>query len=243
MIVLFTDYGHAGPYVGQLHLAVQRDAPGQPVIDLMHDVPPFDAKGAAYLLASLVDMIPVGAVTVAVVDPGVGGERRGAIVKADGRWFVGPHNGLFNVLARRAQQLEWWDITYQPPQLSASFHGRDVFAPVAALIAEGDGLPGDPVDPAGRVQGDWPADLAQIIHVDAFGNAVTGLRAEGVPPGARLEVAGRHLAWARTFCEVPEGEGFWYENANGLVEIAVNCGNAAQSLGLAPGTGVGLEMP
>lgn len=241
MIVLFTDFGLAGPYVGQLHLALLRDAPGVTVIDLMHDVPAFDAKGAAYLLAALAPGIPDGAVVVAVVDPGVGGERRGAIVKADGRWFVGPDNGLLSMVAQRAEQLEWWDITYQPPQLSASFHGRDIFAPVAALLAQGDGLPGDPVDPAQRLRLDWPAELAQVIYIDGFGNVVTGIRAEGLGSDAKLMAAGSSLARARTFCEVPAGEGFWYENSNGLAEISVNCGAASRLFGLAPGMDVAVQ--
>lgn len=229
MIVLFTDYGHTGPYVGQLHAVLRREAPLIPVIDLMHDVPAFNARCGAYLLASLASEFPEETVFLSVVDPGVGGDRRGAIVKVDGRWFVGPDNGLLNMVARRGVSVEWWDITYQPARLSASFHGRDIFAPVAAILANGDGVPGVAVDPRGRIHSDWPEDLGQVIYVDGFGNLVTGLRAAGLGQTG-VAIAGRVLPRATTFSDAPVREAFWYENSIGLVEIAVNQGRADVSL-------------
>ncbi|MEE8532845.1 MAG: SAM hydroxide adenosyltransferase, partial [Alphaproteobacteria bacterium] len=116
-----------------------------------------------------------------------------------------------------------------------------LFAPAAARIACGERPGGDPRDGAARPGGDWPDDLARIVYIDRFGNAMTGLRAAALPADAGLEVAGRVLARARTFAEVPPGAPFWYENSSGLAEIAVNRGRAADALGLSPGVAVAVR--
>jgi S-adenosylmethionine hydrolase len=237
MIVLLTDFGLAGPYMGQMKAVLCREAPGVPVIDLFSDIPAFDPQAAAYLLPAYAGEFPEGAVFLCVVDPGVGSGRAALIVSADGRWFVGPDNGLFAIVARRAKACRWWDITWMPPRLSASFHGRDLFAPVAARLARGEPPPGREraPSPIGR---DWPDDLARVVYVDHFGNAMTGVRAAMLAQGATLKVQGRSLARARTFSDVPKGAPFWYENANGLAEIAVSSGRADTLLGLGVGTNV-----
>ena len=236
LIALYTDFGAAGPYLGQMKAAIYRELPPARIVDLMADAPVHDPRAAAYLLASLVEQFATGTVFVGVVDPGVGDPgRRPAIVKADGRWFVGPDNGLFNVVARRACDLRWWDVSWQPPHLSASFHGRDLFAPVAARLAGGASPPGTSCSPEERLLGEWPDDLAEVIYIDHFGNAMTGLRATAVAAGGCLRVRGRELRHALTFSAVPPGQAFWYVNSNGLVEIAVNRGRAANLLGLNPG--------
>lgn len=235
MIVLFTDFGLEGPYIGQMKAVLHRRAPNVPVIDLFSDVPAFDVQAGAYLLAAYTGEFPAGAVILAVVDPGVGGERRVAMVKADGRWLVGPDNGLFNVVAMRARELRWWDVVWRPARMSSSFHGRDLFAPVAAGLALGESPPTEEQDPRVRIDASWPEDLERVVYVDHYGNAMTGLRAREVPDRAVLQVRGAQLSRARTFSEVAVGEGFWYENANGLVEIAVNQGRADRVLGIRPG--------
>ena len=111
MIVLFTDFGEVGPYVGQVKAVLERDAPGIPVIDLLHDAPMFQARASSYLLASLIDVFPADVVFLCVVDPGVGGSRAPAIVTADGRQFVGPDNGLFEIVMRRANERSFQRIT------------------------------------------------------------------------------------------------------------------------------------
>lgn len=243
MIVLFTDFGNAGPYVGQMKAVLCRQAPAQPVIDLFADAPVHNPRAAAYLLAAYVEEFPKDAVFLCVVDPGVGDPtRRPAAVKADGRWFVGPDNGLLNVVAMRARAIEWWDIIWQPAGLSASFHGRDVFAPVAARLAEGGPPPGDRRDVRERIRSDWPAELHEIVYIDHFGNAMTGLRASSVLENARLQIGGISLPRARTFSAMAPGGAFWYENANGLAEIAVNQGRADQRLSLAVGNQIIIEQ-
>ena len=240
MILLFTDFGHDGPYVGQMHTVLARDAPDQRVIDLMHDAPAHDPRAAAYLLAALAPEMPEGAVCVAVVDPGVGTDRPAVVIEADGRRFVGPGNGLLEIVQRRAASARQRRIDWRPERLSASFHGRDLFAPVAAMLARGD-LPSGRDSAEGwrdaedRPGADWPDDLAEIIYRDRFGNAMTGLRAELCGPDTAFQLSGQTIRRARVFGEAPADEAFWYENSSGLVEIALRGGSAAALLGIGPG--------
>ena len=239
-IFLYTDFGSADLYVGQVKAVLAREAPGVPVIDLASDLPAFAVEPAAHLLDALVPQIPEGSVTLAVVDPGVGGARAAVVVAADSRWFVGPDNGLLSVVAARARDRASWRIGWRPPGLSSSFHGRDLFAPVAAAIAR-DAFPADRVEPAaGLAVTLAAADLPRIIYVDHYGNCLTGLRAGAIPREARLAVAGRSLAFARVFSDVSPGEAFWYENSLGLVELAANGASAAAQLGLEVGDPVGI---
>jgi len=236
MIALFTDFGAAGPYTGQMKAAIYRECPGAAIVDLLADAPTHNPRAAAYLLAALAPEFPEATVFLCVVDPGVGDPlRRPAAVAIDGQWFVGPDNGLFNVVAERGRGVEWWDIDWRPERLSASFHGRDLFAPVAARLARGGAAPGTLCSLQERILPGWPQDLAEIVYIDHFGNAMTGLRAAALDAGHCLEHNGTAIAHARTFSAVPVGEAFWYENANGLAEIAVNQGRADQALALAVG--------
>lgn len=238
MIVLFTDFGRAGPYVGQMRAVLHREAPGVPVVELFSEAPAFAPKASAYLLAAYAPEFPAGSVFLSVVDPGVGGPRAPLAMLADGRWYVGPDNGLLAIVARRAGTARAWEITWRPERLSASFHGRDLFAPVAARLALGEAPPGE----ARAVPEEaWPDDLAEVIYIDGFGNAMTGLRASVLPDRAVIQAGGRLLRRARTFSDLVPGEAFWYENANGLAEIAVNRGHAGRSLGLAVGDAVAVE--
>ncbi len=233
MIVLFTDFGLADPYVGQLRAVFAAQVPGVPVVDLFHNVPNFDARAGAYLLPAYTSGFPEGTVFVCVVDPGVGGTRAPVMVLADDRWYVGPDNGLFSVLVSRARQVDCYQINWRPEHLSDSFHGRDLFAPVAARLARGE-LPNH--SPTSIVMPEWPADLAQVLYIDRYGNGITGLRGAAATTDQCLP-GGRHkLSYARIFSEVPRGRSFWYVNSSGLIEIAVREDNAARRLGLRPGT-------
>jgi S-adenosylmethionine hydrolase len=177
---------------------------------------------------------------MAVVDPGVGTARRGAIVHADARWLVGPDNGLFEVWARRSKEVAWWDIDWHPTRLSATFHGRDLFAPVAAQLALGGPPPGISVAVAERLQRAWPDDLDEIVYIDRFGNAMTGLRASVLPATVGLFCQGHIFPPARTFADVAEGQAFWYVNSIGLVELAANGCSVAQAFNIALGDRVEL---
>lgn len=235
MIVLVTDFGLEGPYVGQLQAVLQQQAPGVPVINLFSDLPPFDIQAAAYLLPAYAQGFLPGTVFVCVVDPGVGGARPGVVLAADGRWYVGPNEGLFALLARRAADIEC-RILPEPVGAAASFHGRDVFAPVAARLARGVAVAAEPLDVAALAQPGWPDELFRVVYIDRFGNALTGVRAEVLDPASVLQVNGRLLPCARTFAAVQPGTAFWYANANGLVEFAVNRGRACDRLELEVGT-------
>lgn len=241
MIVLFTDFGLSGPYTGQMKAVLAQRAPGVPVIDLFADAPAFDPQLSAYLLAAYAGIFPVGSVFVAVVDPGVGTARRPLIVEADGRLFVGPDNGLFELLRRRAAEVKVWAIDWRPEALSASFHGRDLFAPVAAILASGGTVERSPLDPADIARPDWPDDLPRIVYIDVYGNAMTGLRASALKPDAILKAGGHAVRPGRTFADVPVGGALWYANSNGLAEVAVNCGRADRNLGLAVGDPVEID--
>jgi S-adenosylmethionine hydrolase len=242
MIVLFTDFGLAGPYTGQMKAVLRNEAPRAEIIDLFADAPVGDPRAGAYLLAAYAAWFPPGTIFLCVVDPGVGGARAPLMIEADRRWYVGPENGLFELVLRRAQNIRCFEITWHPAKLSASFHGRDLFAPVAAMLGRGE-------QPRVRArdmirQTDWPDDLPEIVYIDHYGNAMTGLRGSAVPPGAPLILGDKtRVIHAATFSAVPEGHAFWYENSNGLVEIAVNRGRAADHLGLAVGSTLSIATP
>lgn len=234
MIFLFTDFGTHGPYLGQLRTVLAQAAPAVPVIDLVNDAPAFQPLAAGHLLAALVPGLPPASVVVGVVDPGVGSARLPVAMQADGRWYVGPDNGLFEVAAARAETASWHAIAWCPPRLSASFHGRDLFAPVAARLATGL-LEAEVLQPLPERFGNG-ADLAEVIYCDGYGNAMTGLRAKALDRCAALHIGEQRIGHAATFCEAAPGAALWYRNSLGLVEIAINRGDAAKLLGLAIGS-------
>ena len=238
MIVLLTDFGIEGPYIGQVQMVLYRKAPGIPVINLFSDLPAFNPRAVAYLLPAYTQNFPDGSVFLCVVDPGVGSEREAVVLKADGRWYVGPDNGLFNVLCKQAQEIQQWHITFAPERLSSSFHARDIFAPVAAKLAMGLPVPGKLCELDKRTWAAWPDDLYEIIYIDRYGNAMTGVRASQLQENAVLEVKKRKLAFARTFADAHQGQPFWYYNANSLVELALKESNIGKELSLEMGDAV-----
>lgn len=242
MIALFTDFGVQDPYVGQVKAVLAAAQPAHPVIDLLHTVPAFNAHAGAHLLDALAKGLPEGTVLLCVVDPGVGGRRQGLVVEADGRIYVGPDNGLLSVVAGRAGIARYHAIDWQSDGVSDTFHGRDIFAPIAATIAaQGCGDRRLRRIDAPEVCFD-AGDLARIIYLDHYGNAWTGLRGGLLAGSEPLVVGGRPLSRRRTFSEAPKGEPFWYVNSVGLVEIAVNRASAAAQLGLAVGDRVGITV-
>jgi len=235
MIFLFTDYGLEGPYIGQVESVLYQLAPQAKVINLMADAPRHDPKASAYLLASLVSKIPQGSVIFSVVDPGVGsGTDKPTAIKIDGRWFVGPDNGLFDIVAKQAKEILAWHITWKPENLSNSFHGRDLYAPVCAMLENKQQIPGDRVGWTDKHQ--WPDDLYEVIYIDHFGNCMTGIRVAYLSQQTVLRINDQDIVHAATFSDVSAGESFWYENSNGLVEIVVNQGSVEEILELKIGS-------
>lgn len=239
-IFLFTDFGSGDLYVGQVKAVLARRAPEALVIDLLHEAPSFNVRAGAHLLAALLGQVPPESVVVAVVDPGVGGGRRPVAVLADDRWLVGPDNGLLSVAVARTAGAHVFPVTWRPPRALVSFDGRDLFAPVAAMLARGELGAGDMQEAAGLDVRFGAEDLAEVIYVDHYGNAATGLRAHALVRGATLVVNGRSIGYARVFTDVPQGEVFWYENSLGLAEIAANSASAARKLDLATGQRVAI---
>lgn len=246
MIFTFTDFGTDGPYMGQMRAALLVDAPGSDVVDLMADAPAFNPRAAAYLLAAVTESLPPEFVCAAVVDPGVGSRRRPIILRCGERWFVGPDNGLLEIVARRSDEPSaWWEITWLPERLSKSFHGRDLFAPVAARLAKDGERALEQlacrVEPDLRDYNHWPDDLEEVIYIDGYGNCMLGCRWPSNEEHLEVVTDSLRFGAATTFSDVPEGKAFCYENAMGLVEIAVNQGNAATQMGLEIGTQVAVR--
>ena len=239
MILTATDFGIEGPYMGQLRAACLTAAPETPVVDLCLDLPAFHPRHAAYLLAAWTPPLNPADVLLGIVDPGVGGPRNAIIARLEsGGYCVGPDNGLFGILARQRGDAEWWRIDWRPQRLSASFHGRDLFAPVAAALAQG-ASPDSLATPATPVNiQDWPDDLDQVLYIDRYGNAMTGRRAQTLATKTQLRIGETAIPHARTFSEARPGQAFWYENSSGLVEIAAREASAARLFNLSPGMGV-----
>jgi S-adenosyl-L-methionine hydrolase (adenosine-forming) len=229
---------------------IKRIAPEVEVIDITHGIPPQHVLQGALVLANTVPYMPAG-VHVAIVDPGVGGERKPLALRGeDGRVYVGPDNGLLVVAAERlggiAEAVEIADAAYMLERVSYTFHGRDIFSPAAAHLANGVELMklGPALDPAGlrRLEVPEPAVgeariRATVLYVDRFGNVQLNLNAEhlarvGIEPGSRVEVEvgfERYFASAaRTFAEARTGDIVLYEDAYANIALAINRGNAAQ---------------
>ena len=259
LITFLSDYGLADEFVGVVHGVIARGCPGARVIDLAHGIPRQDVRAGARVLARALPFTPPG-VHLAVVDPEVGARRRAVALRCaeEDRLLVGPDNGLLLPAAERfGGVVEAVEISTSPWRLepvSATFHGRDLFAPVAARLAGGAALAdgGTPLDPdelvalattAARHEGD--ALVAHAVHLDGFGNVELDahhrdLAALGLRLGRRvdLEVAGRRevrAVVARTFADVPRGALLLYEDPAGALAVAVNGGDAGAVLRVAPG--------
>jgi S-adenosylmethionine hydrolase len=255
IVTLLTDYGRDDDFVGVCHAVILGICPGARIVDISHGVTRHDARQAALMLRNTLPYLPHG-VHVAIVDPQVGTERRGlALRTADGRMFVGPDNGLLSLAWERAGGvLEAVDVTRSQHRLepvSATFHGRDVFCPVAAHLAKGEELAeaGEPLDPAELVTITLPEPrrendcvVAHVLGIDRFGNVSLNVSHEelagtGITLGGQVEVrAGgeRFLALvAQTFADVKAGDILVYEDSYRALSIAINRGDAAATLQLA----------
>ena len=237
MIALFTDFG-PGLYTGMVRLVLGREAPGIPVVDVIDDLPAWDVAASAHLLGAMFPLMPLDSVLLCVVDPGVGSDSREPwMVRVDGRWLVGPGNGLFDRVCALGTVEQAAVIDWRPRTLSATFHGRDLFAPVAARLAIGKDVPAHAVS----VPTTGPAQMSSVIYVDHYGNTMTGLDLPPAGDAARLCVGHHRLVHAETFSAVAPGAGFWHQNSFGLIEVAVNRGSAAARYGLAVGDPVAFE--
>jgi S-adenosylmethionine hydrolase len=245
IITLITDFGTVDGYVGEMKGVLYSLAPDAEVVDITHDVPPQDVERGRLTVARVWRRYPAGTVHLVVVDPGVGSTRAGLAVESDGRFLVGPDNGVLSpaLLVPGARVVE----LHVPPAASHTFHGRDVFAPAAAALARGDSLDGFAPATAPIVrrtpEAIRRADGAiegEVILVDRFGNAMTNLIAR---PGATIVVGPRRFRVQRTYADVVSGEALALVGSSGFVEIAVRDGSAAAMLGLTRGYRVTLVTP
>ncbi len=257
LITLTTDFGLRDPYVAAMKGVMLGIAPDVRLVDVTHQVPPQDVMHAAFVLREAYPFFPPGTIHLAVVDPGVGTARRAVAVQADGHFFVGPDNGLFALVlgehhveeAVVLDQPEYWRV----PEPAATFHGRDVFAPVAAHLARGYPLQalGTPLPDLRPLR--WPLPIVDaegvrglILHVDHYGNCITNVRRADVDGhrdgrGVRGYVGSAAITALRpTYAEVPSGEPVLLYGSAGLLEVAVNGGNASELLDIHRGAPITL---
>ncbi len=242
IVTLLTDFGLADTYVAEMKAAILSEAADIRLVDLSHQVPPGDIHAAQYLLGRAWRRFPVGTVHLVVVDPGVGSARRAMAVHHAGHFFVGPDNGVFTAVLDDAELAE----LRIPRGAAPTFQGRDVFAPAAAHLAEGEPfqvlgpklsnpvrlpLP-EPRRQDGTVQG-------EVIYVDRFGTLIANVPGDWIPGAQAIEVSGKGVgALRRTYADVESGGFVGFVGSDGLLQIAVRDGSAGQRLGAGVGTRV-----
>ena len=227
MIYLFSDFSMNGPYVGQLKSVIYNNNKNSKVIDLMHDAPSFDIKHSALLLNSIKNYLSDNYICCCIVDPGVGGERNGIVVRRDKNYFIGPDNGLFEYIYRTDESLTFYKIVWRPEYLSNTFHGRDIFAPIAAQIDNGsfDGL--DLISPNEVKRFSWKDEQYEIIYIDHYGNLMTGISASSLSKSSVLFFKGLKIEFSNTYEYMPDSQLCWYINSCELVEIGSKNSNSA----------------
>lgn len=251
ILTLLTDFGTRDAYVGAMKGVILGINPEAVLVDLTHEIPPQDIPAGAFVLAEAVPFFPPGTIHLAVVDPGVGSSRRGLAACAQGRYFVGPDNGLFHFVFKDADGLTVVSLenpAYFRPEVSATFHGRDVFAPVAAHLSRGVRLDelgprvSDPVmlsfpEPAFGETG----VRGEIIYVDRFGNLVSNIPCNRLLAWLgghdfHLYIGGQILTrLGRTYTDAAPGEVLALQGSHGYLEVACNLASAATRLGLSKG--------
>lgn len=241
VVTLLTDFGTADGYVAEMKGVIVSLAPDVRIMDVSHDIPPQDIARARLAVTRYWRRFPRGVVHVVVVDPGVGTARAALAVESDGRFLVGPDNGVLSAaLALPRAVVVSLDV---PGGASPTFHGRDVFAPAAARLARG-----EPLEILGAhyrtsvvtripptVRGDGGRITGEVIAIDRFGNAITNIEATAA---ATVVVAGSVVPVVTTFADVETGRGCALAGSSGFMEVAVRDGNAAQALGLCVGAPV-----
>ena len=264
MIVTFlSDFGLQDDFVGTCHGVIKRIAPETEIIDITHGIPRLQILQGALVLANTVPYMPVG-VHLAVVDPGVGGQRRPVVLRdEEGRLYVGPDNGLLVPAAERAgiaAAHELANPAYALDSISRTFHGRDLFAPAAAHLSRGVALEelGPPLSPEALVRLDLPEpEIGQtrigacVLYVDSFGNIALNVTREhaagaGIVPGTQveLEVGGERVyaVAARTFADARPGDLILYEDSYRNMSVAISGGNAGEMLHARPGQSLRINI-
>jgi S-adenosylmethionine hydrolase len=231
VITLLTDFGHQDPYVGIMKGVILGICPLARIVDLTHEVIPYQIPQAAFLLQQSWPWFPKGTIHVAVVDPVVGTARRPILMESAGHLFIGPDNGLFSMLTpTKVHEIE------APNPASSTFHGRDIFAPTAARLAQG----AAPAELGKLIDNHLRLNLhvaGTVLHIDHFGNIITNFRAADFPGPLAIRAGSEIVSRrAKTYGEVLQGELVLIEGSSGYLEIALNQASAAKHLGLGVGT-------
>jgi S-adenosylmethionine hydrolase len=253
-IVLLTDFGTRDGYPASMRGVIAGIAPHACVDDATHDITPGDVHSAAYVLARYARFQPRGTIHLAVVDPGVGSARRAIAAEIDGQYYVTPDNGLLTRVLRDAASsrvVELDETGYHRAEVSATFHGRDIFAPAAAWLARGVTLDelGHPLDDPvlldlPQPQYDGAGIEGVVEYVDHFGNLITNIPGRSVAPDARVAIAGREVGPVRrTYADVVPGSLLALIGSDGMLEIAVRNGSAATLLGVDRGAAAIVRAP
>jgi S-adenosylmethionine hydrolase len=258
IITLTTDFGISSPYVAQMKGVILGCNPAATIVDVTHAIPPQNITAGAIALREVAMHFPPRSIHIAVVDPGVGSARQIIYVEAGAQRFVGPDNGLFSLVTREHPAQRMVAVTnraFWQSDVSSTFHGRDIIAPVAARLSRGL----DPVElgPAleRMVELPWPipniADgrvTGEVTHIDAFGNAISNLRQADVARLAaprtqlRVDVRGRPLRIHATYSQASAGDAIALFGSGGYLEIAMVNGSAANALGLTPGDAIDVSV-
>lgn len=256
VITLLSDFGLQDEYVGAMKGVILQICPAARLVDISHLIAPQQVRSAAFVLYAAHGYFPAGTIHLAVVDPGVGTDRRAVVVKAGGCFFVGPDNGLFSLILKgkthwEARSLE--NEHLRPNPVSSTFHGRDIFAPAAAHLAAGvafekfGALCGLTPTPWGEPAFAKESVEGEVIHIDRFGNAITNVEIALLEKWApahcwTARTRGVSVVLAKTYARVTPGEPLALAGSSGFIEIAVNRGNAAAKLGLRPGLPVKFRL-
>jgi S-adenosylmethionine hydrolase len=245
IITLTTDFGTADSYVAQMKGVILGIAKDARIVDITHEVAPQDIIGGAFVLSQAVGAFPRGTVHVAVVDPGVGGSRAPVVIETDEYLLVGPNNGVLSLAApvyRAAYRIE--NPVFRRRHASATFEGRDVFAPAAAQLAAG-ALPheaGPPLDEFIGVEWHEPlGDIGEVIAIDRFGNLITNFRAEHAHGARSVRLGDIDAPLVRTFGEVDRGAPLAYLGSSGFIELGLREGSAAARTGARRGVAVRVQ--
>lgn len=247
-IVLLTDFGHLDPYVGQMKGVILRHAPDVPLVDLCHEVEPGNVEQAAFMLQASHAFFPKNSIFVCVVDPGVGTARKILLARLGEQFFLAPDNGLLNFLGNEV--ASWWVVSADRPAIN-TFHGRDIFAPLAARLSLGEAPhgfgvpmisgPPAPLSSSGMLD---PNILECVVqHVDRFGNCLLDVQTSALLRAGRTWRMGRRTVLeVDTYAELPPGRVGLIPGSQGVMELAMNQKSCAQALGLRPGSRVLLRM-
>ncbi|MBN2035905.1 MAG: SAM-dependent chlorinase/fluorinase [Chitinispirillaceae bacterium] len=255
-IGLITDYGTADWFAGEMKGAILGISPDTTIIDITHNIPPGDIKCAAFSLLACFRSFPAQTVFCVVVDPGVGTSRAALAIKAGPRYFIGPDNGVLSwaILReekREIRRIETADLL--PDRISSTFHGRDIFGPIAAHLAAGAAF--EKIGPLTdtMIEIPWPSPVGNgkgitgsVVHIDRFGNAVSSIdektiRSLSGTPTIKLLKYGTELPFCTHFQQVPTGKGLAYVGSSGFLEIAINNANAAAIFGLHIGDSITVQ--